>query len=714
MADPKISQLIKLPPRSNVVGYIGQAYVNAFNTTMLLSQDANREFQSHCVFVDDSLAPDAEPCSRTAQYSGVWDSASNTCLVNPHAVKDHWTWITRIGKSITGVGGLKTETLGLVMAPLKTQYNSSVQFICATVIPFHSRIDVMFGLDYIHWSNAVLDLSNWRVYIPNPLSTIRLDNLSKIKARLAAEPIHMLSLCGGIEPCYAMALNLGFRIKTYLSSERSPIARQVASALYPNIRYLEPHDFMHLSNDQILETLEELGICSVRVITGFPCQPWSRLPEAPKGFDDPLAQLVVKGGDLITTLSEKGMLDSVLNETVVPHADLSGDVGILESLMGVKYFSHNALAVGSPASRPRLLGLKGASVQAMPSSKHINPMMVFEQEWYARLIPLRCLVARIWDTKQPILIYQQYTGAVRNPSMDERDRINPGDESGLTRAYGKVRITDKQRGILTGNAFSNDMVWAVMFQWVPSVQIPQQVLSADAGLKLASMSHQDAQAALARLSTPEMFALFSGMVAADFMPRIPTFVKDGCNSIPFQTRAPGTVPQKLQAAADYKVACMLRAGTHKVIGYSADIWLMLLFFKPKGRKVIAEFGGPTWNKGDELEALRPLVDYRPSNWAQYYPVYLVEWSPDNRLNISMIPPDTTHVADHDSSDAYHAMLNDELGKKMGCSKYKDSQSETVYLEPQCCQQGQAASAIWFSPWIRYGYTIFIGPNHIFW
>jgi len=244
VADPKISQLIKLPPRSNVVGYIGQAYTNAFNTTMLLSKDTNREFQSHCVFIDDSPDPDAVQCSRTAQYSGVWDSASNTCLVNPRAVKDHWTWVTRVGKSITGVGGLKTETLGLVIVPLKTQYNSSVQFVCSTVITFHTRIDFMFGLDYIHCSKAVLDLANWRVYIPNPLSTIRLDNLSKIRARLAAEPIHILSLCGGIEPCYAMALNLGFRIKTYLSSERSQVARQVAHALYPDIHYLEPHDFM--------------------------------------------------------------------------------------------------------------------------------------------------------------------------------------------------------------------------------------------------------------------------------------------------------------------------------------------------------------------------------------------------------------------------------------------------------------------------------------
>ena len=51
---------------------------------------------------------------------------------------------------------------------------------------------------------------------------------------------------------------------------------------------------------------------------------------------------------------------------------------------------------------------------------------------------------------------------------------------------------------------------------------------------------------------------------------------------------------------------------------------------------------------------------------------------------------------------------------MGCSKYKDSRGSDVYLEPQCCQQGQASSVAWFSPWVRYGYTCFIGPHHTVW
>ena len=126
---------------------------------------------------------------------------------------------------------------------------------------------------------------------------------------------------------------------------------------------------------------------------------------------------------------------------------------------------------------------------------------------------------------------------------------------------------------------------------------------------------------------------------------------------------------------------------------------MIMFFKPELRSENAEIDGPNWKARDELEALRPLVDYRASNAAQYYHPWLIELSPDNKLIIASFPPNTTQWADRDSKDAYHSMLlqDSEAGKRMGCAKYMDSQGRTVFLEPQCCQQGQAPSTAWFSP-----------------
>ena len=80
------------------------------------------------------------------------------------------------------------------------------------------------------------------------------------------------------------------------------------------------------------------------------------------------------------------------------------------------------------------------------------------------------------------------------------------------------------------------------------------------------MSPRDCQMTMSLLTVPEMFELLSAMVGPEFMPRIPIFIKEGHGIISFQTRAPGTVPVKLQASIDYKVACMLREGTHKLEG----------------------------------------------------------------------------------------------------------------------------------------------------
>ena len=77
--------------------------------------------------------------------------------------------------------------------------------------------------------------------------------------------------------------------------------------------------------------------------------------------------------------------------------------------------------------------------------------------------------------------------------------------------------------------------------------------------------------ALSLLTAPDMFARFSAMVERDFMPKIPIFIRDVHGIISFQTRAPGTVPMKRQASADYKAACMIRDGTHKARSYDPKI-----------------------------------------------------------------------------------------------------------------------------------------------
>ena len=194
-------------------------------------------------------------------------------------------------------------------------------------------------------------------------------------------------------------------------------------------------------------------------------------------------------------------------------------------------------------------------------------------------------------------------GNTRFLNADDRDRINPGARTGLSNGYGAVGLSLKQRQRITGNAFSNDMLWGVFFQYTMQPPALHIIMMSDIACPYPAMSAEQAEEALSRMAVLELFAKNSSMVELGFVPRIPVFVEEGYDIIPFQTRAPGAVPAKLQISADYKVEFMARSGTYKRISYSKDVYLMLIFFKPKLQVEVAEFDGPNWKAGDELLAL---------------------------------------------------------------------------------------------------------------
>ena len=88
------------------------------------------------------------------------------------------------------------------------------------------------------------DPANYRVYIGSIKETIRLDLLSKVKARIIFEPIGMVSICGGCDPPLGMALNMGSRVEMYLSIERYALTRAVAKDIYSQITHIMTYRLM--------------------------------------------------------------------------------------------------------------------------------------------------------------------------------------------------------------------------------------------------------------------------------------------------------------------------------------------------------------------------------------------------------------------------------------------------------------------------------------
>ena len=204
--------------------------------SLLTASNSNREFLAHAVFLDDSSGPTEPPCDSVLQICALWDSGSNTCLITPNNVKPHWHWVSRKAQNVAGVGGKITQSKGIVIAPVKLVHSGVVKLVCCTVIDFHKVIDILFGLDFQFTHSCVFDPSNFRVYDRLAKEAIRLDYIGKVKARLAAAPIHFLSLCDGIATPYGMALNMGFKVAKYFAFEKSELCRSVAKSHLPRHR----------------------------------------------------------------------------------------------------------------------------------------------------------------------------------------------------------------------------------------------------------------------------------------------------------------------------------------------------------------------------------------------------------------------------------------------------------------------------------------------
>ena len=89
----------------------------------------------------------------------------------------------------------------------------------------------MYGLDFQESHRAIFDPANYRVYLGALKETIRLDKLRKVRARLNAEPIGMVSICGGCDPSLGMTLMMGFKVCLYLSIEKYEHTRSVAKGI---------------------------------------------------------------------------------------------------------------------------------------------------------------------------------------------------------------------------------------------------------------------------------------------------------------------------------------------------------------------------------------------------------------------------------------------------------------------------------------------------
>ncbi len=133
------------------------------------------------------------------------------------------------------------------------------------------------------------------------------------------------------------------------------------------------------------------------------------------------------------------------------------------------------------------------------------------------------------------------------------------------------------------------------------------------------------------------------------------------------------------------------------MGYDASYWIYLLFFQDKGRTVVAECDGASYAKGDVLQVMRCLRDYRAFNAALIngIPQQWRQFCPTVEACRSRMPADAVNFAVHDSKNAFHYMRLTLASRRFCVSSFRGKDGRKRFIMALGGDQGCAACALFF-------------------
>ena len=213
-------------------------------------------------------------------------------------------------------------------------------------------LKMVIGIPTLVALGAQIDLASRQVRLEALHLTLELEPVGSLVARLACKPMRALSLCGGGEFCYFALRDAGLTVEVWDCVELDKDARRLASTLVPQANHLLPHDITRINSELIKDGAYDL------VILTSPCQPFSVLPNDPKGWDDPRSEPLLVGSRMIRDAIEAGVRFYFISEQTAVHRKLTNcaneqDEVIGAAVHGHKYQKINALGSGSPSSRLR-------------------------------------------------------------------------------------------------------------------------------------------------------------------------------------------------------------------------------------------------------------------------------------------------------------------------------------------------------------------------
>ena len=130
-------------------------------------------------------------------------------------------------------------------------------------------------------------------------------------------------------------------------------------------------------------------------------------------------------------------------------------------------------------------------------------------------------------------------------------------------------VTEVERVRMTGNAFSNDAMWAIIRQWrVPGVRL-QTVMVA---VKRTAWSHEQHLAHYGNIPREQVRLELTAMGESLEMPKLKLADMIGRqHTVPFQTDAPGFVNKKYAVSAEYMCECTFKDNSHTRVEYDCKM-----------------------------------------------------------------------------------------------------------------------------------------------
>ena len=577
-----------------------------------------------------------------------FDTYAETTAVRSSMQSDDWVIMDATPLKLSGIGGVTIST-ARVRLPIRFRKYSRILWITARIVPdevMPTGVSLLFGTATQKKMRAVIDMDNDRVEVRSEGLSINLEPVTVIRERMATAPIRVLDLCAGASASRQVFEDLGFEIELWHSVEISKVPREVAEAAYPGLQHV-CHDVSQFSPKVKYDF----------VLAGAPCPPWSKANRHALGFKDPRSKVFLECCRVLNEVLHINPMAGFMLETVQMSKALAHDAQVQDDAASCRFHVMDAQHMGACQRRVRRVAQNVVAFDEVTWKQPVDASILLERfGCYSRERVLPTVMASGTRTWMPIGVYDILGGSKRFATLDELDVVQ-GFLPGSSSAFGRVQLSDDDRHRIVGNQFHYELVRTIVSQWQNLRMDPVSVHSTQV---LAAGGHDTATPLERKLSVMSDDALEAWMrknLEGFERPVLKLQRTDNASAnTPYQVprRARYQTAPKLRDAAVANLRERISAGVLKLVTYSRDQYITMMFCKPKGR-IDAATG---------LEKLRLLTDLRPVNELLTWSASWMDLTPSLASVRSSVPTCSAFFAGEDISSAFELMLIDERDRHM--------------------------------------------------